>query len=88
MLGHKGPSIEVDFGMALRRLRLAAGFTQEQLALEAGIQRNFVSLIELGRNRPTITTVAKLANALGMPASALVAEAEGESLPTRVRSRK
>lgn len=79
MLGTKRPSIEVAFGMALRRLRLAAGLTQEQLALEAGIQRNFVSLIELGRNQPTITTIAKLAHALGMSSSGLVAEAETES---------
>lgn len=69
----------MPFGAALRRLRLAAGFSQEQLGLEAGVQRNFISLIELGHNQPTITTVAKLAVALGLKASELVAEAERES---------
>jgi transcriptional regulator with XRE-family HTH domain len=62
----------------LRRLRLAAGMSQEQLGLEAGLQRNFISLIETGQNQPTITTIAKLARALGMKASELVAEAERE----------
>lgn len=38
----------VVFGRVLRRLRKTAGLTQEQLALEAGVERNYVSLIERG----------------------------------------
>lgn len=38
------------FGRVLRKLRLAAGLSQEQLGLEAGVQRNFISLIETGQN--------------------------------------
>ena len=59
-------------------MRHAAGLSQEQLGLDAGVQRNFISLIETGQNQPTITTIAKLAHALGMKASELVAEAESE----------
>ncbi len=81
-----GP-FELPIGAALRRLRLTAGMTQEQLALESGVQRNFVSLIELNRNQPTISTIAKLARALGMKASQLVAEAEHEA-QARPRSRR
>src|SRR5262245_281847 len=76
MVGAHSRRFELPFGAALRRVRLAAGLSQEQLALEAGVQRNFISLIELGQNQPTITTIAKLARALGMRASELVAEAE------------
>ena len=57
-------------------MRLNAGMSQERLGLEAGVQRNFISLIETGHNQPTIRTIAKLARALGMKASQLVAEAE------------
>lgn len=78
MVGNSFGSYELPFGAALRRLRLASGMTQEQLGLEAGVQRNFISLIETGQNQPTITTVAKLARALGMRASELVAEVERE----------
>ena len=46
--------------------------SQEALAFEAGIQRNYVSLIELGRNQPTITTVFKLANALSIKPAKLI----------------
>ena len=63
-------------GHALRAFRLAAGLSQEQLGLESGVQRNFISLIETGQNQPTITTIFKLAQALNIKPSRLVAEAE------------
>jgi transcriptional regulator with XRE-family HTH domain len=55
---------------------MAAGLSQEQLGLESGVQRNFISLIETGQNQPTITTIFKLAHALNVKPSKLVAEAE------------
>ncbi len=64
------------FGQVLRKHRLAAGMSQEQLGLESGVQRNFISLIETGQNQPTITTIFKLAQALDLKATKLVAEAE------------
>lgn len=76
MVGKASGPFELPFGAALRRVRVAAGLTQEQLGLEAGVQRNFISLIETEQNQPTISTIAKLARALGMKASELVAEAE------------
>lgn len=76
MVGVSSGRYELPFGAALRRVRLSAGLSQEQLALEAGVQRNFISLIELGHNQPTIGTICRLARALGMKASELVAEAE------------
>lgn len=79
MVGTSSGNFELPFGAALRRLRLAAGMSQEQLGLEAGVQRNFISLIETGQNQPTISTIVKLARALGMKASELVAEAEAEA---------
>lgn len=78
MSGNLAPAPHVALGRALRRLRLAAGLSQEKLGLEADVQRNFVSLIETGQNKPTITTVFKLAGALGIKASDLVVEAERE----------
>ena len=76
MVGNFARDYELPFGAVLRRARQSAGMTQEQLGLEAGVQRNFISLIETGQNQPTLGTVSKLARALGMKASELVAEAE------------
>ena len=59
----------IAFGQVLRTLRKEAGLSQEQLSFEAGIERNFVSLIERGVNQPTIRVIFKLANALDIPPS-------------------
>ena len=66
------------FGQVLRRVRKAAGLTQEQLSLEAEVERNFVSLIERGVNQPTIRVLFKLAKALGTTPSQMLAEVEAK----------
>lgn len=73
----------MDFGRALRISRVAAGLRQDQLAKLAGIHASHVSLIEKGKRRPSVTTVEKLAHALGIPAHlfALLA-AESDDLRT------
>ncbi|MDU0736328.1 helix-turn-helix transcriptional regulator [Pseudomonas aeruginosa] len=68
--------VSKKFGKVLKERRKELGLTQEQLALEAGIQRNYVSLIERGINQPTITMLFKLAKALRCPASSLILEIE------------
>lgn len=76
MLGNTPISPHAAFGQVLRKHRLAAGLSQEQLGLESGVQRNFISLIETGQNQPTISTIFKLATALNVKPSKLVADAE------------
>jgi len=72
MLGKQKTSPQEAFGFVLRRLRLQAGLSQEALALEAGLQRNYISLMELGRNQPTVTVIYKLAKALGIRPAKLI----------------
>lgn len=64
------------FGKVLRESRLEAGLTQEQLGLEAGLRRTFVSILELGEQQPTLTTIIKIANALSISGSLLVQRTE------------
>ncbi|HCK7412059.1 TPA: helix-turn-helix transcriptional regulator [Pseudomonas aeruginosa] len=71
-------NISEAFGKALRARRKALGVSQEQLAHDAGIQRNYVSLIERGVNQPTITILFKLAVALKCSPSELISETEAE----------
>jgi transcriptional regulator with XRE-family HTH domain len=66
----------IAFGHVLRTLRKEAGLTQEQLSFEAGIERNFVSLIERGVNQPTVRVLFKLAAALGTSPSAMLSLVE------------
>ena len=72
----------VAFGRVLRSLRQEAGLTQEQLALAANVERNFVSLIERGINQPSIRIVFRLADALEVSASTLILQVEQEMLRT------
>jgi transcriptional regulator with XRE-family HTH domain len=48
----------------LRRLRQDRGLTQEELADLAGLNRNFVGMIEREENAPTVDTLEVLAKAL------------------------
>jgi transcriptional regulator with XRE-family HTH domain len=64
------------FGKALRAQREAAGISQEGLALTAEVDRTFVSQMERGIRQPTLTTLCKLAQALDMRPSTLVARME------------
>ena len=66
----------VAFGRVLRRRRLDASLTQESLALEAGLERVFISWLENGHKQPTFHTMLKLARALNCSASDLVSDAE------------
>ena len=72
--------IKLAVGKILRKLRLKAGLTQEQLALDADIRRTYVSLIELGQNQPTINTIFKLARALKISPSKFIKLVEQETL--------
>jgi transcriptional regulator with XRE-family HTH domain len=56
----------IRFGKRLRKLRLSAELTQEQLASQARISVDFLSLIERGINSPSFGTLEKIANALGV----------------------
>ncbi len=67
-----------NFGTVLRRLRKQALLSQEQLGFEAGLERNFISMLELGQRQPTLTTIEKISAALKMNASELIAQVELE----------
>lgn len=78
--------LAVVFGAVLREHRLRAELTQEQLAFEADIRRNYVSMLELGQNQPTLTMLFALAAALKCAPSDLLADVERKM--QRMRSSK
>ena len=71
-------AIKRRFGKAVRRLRNEAEVSQESLAAAAGVHRTYMGLVERGRVAPTIVVVEKIAAALRMAGSELLAEAERE----------
>ncbi|MES1172213.1 MAG: XRE family transcriptional regulator [Bacteroidota bacterium] len=60
-------------GTNLRRLRSKRGLSLERLARKSSVSRAMLSQIELGQSAPTITTLWKIARALGVTFSAIVA---------------
>jgi transcriptional regulator with XRE-family HTH domain len=66
------PRPQDQFGANLRRLRTAAGLTQMELADRAGINFTAVSRLERGDRDPRLSTVARVARALGVSVAALV----------------
>lgn len=67
------PATETEvFGQALKEHRLKRGFSQEQLGLESGYHRTYISQLERGLKSPSLTTIIHLAQILDTTASAML----------------
>lgn len=69
-------SISEAFGAELRVVREEVGLTQEDLASRAEVHRTYISLLERGLKSPTLSVIDRLAAAVGLSASSMVAAAE------------
>jgi transcriptional regulator with XRE-family HTH domain len=54
------------FGTVLKDFRKNAEKSQEALAFESGLDRTYISLLELGRRSPTLDTMLALCQALNI----------------------
>lgn len=61
-------------GENVRRCRKLKGMTQEQLALEAGMERSYVSDLERGQRNPSVRALGRLAEALKVQPHMLLLE--------------
>lgn len=61
-------------GQNLRRLRKAAGLSQEELAHRAGLDRTYISGVERGLRNPTVLVLQDLAGVLKVKPAHLLAE--------------
>lgn len=57
----------IAFAEQMKKVRKEAGFTQSQLAFEAGIPLSQVARIETAQINPTISTVFAISRALDVP---------------------
>ena len=73
----KNPHTKI-FGKVIRQYRQKKKLTQEELALESGLDRTYISLLELGSNSPSLDTMLALCNALNLSLSQLVIRMEDE----------
>ena len=64
--------LSLAFGEALRRARKRANISQEKLALDAGLDRTFISGLERGVRQPTLSTLFALSRSLNVAPHVLV----------------
>lgn len=70
---------QIKAGSVIHRLRVQRGMTQEMLSGFAGIARTHLSMIETGSKNPNLDTLWRIAQALDMKPSELVAAIEEEA---------
>jgi transcriptional regulator with XRE-family HTH domain len=70
--------VDKEFATVLRKLRLEKGFSQEAFAFEVGIHRTYVSQLERGLKSPSLKTLQKIAQVLGITLSDLMLLVETE----------
>lgn len=59
-------------GTNVRTLRKAKGLSQEELALDAGMKRSYLSDLERGVRNPTVRALGRLAEALAVEPAELL----------------
>ena len=59
-------NVKSQLGMRIVYLRKQKGWSQLDLAIEADVNRNYLSDLENGRRNPTVDVLEKIANALGV----------------------
>ena len=68
--------IKQAFAKTLKELRKIKGISQEALALEADLDRTYISMLERGKRQPTLETIFVLSAVLSCKPSELVRRVE------------
>ena len=63
---YQSDAVSVNIGERLRELREARNISMRALAARSGLSANALSMIERGRASPSVSTLYKLADALGI----------------------
>ncbi|WP_246627998.1 helix-turn-helix domain-containing protein [Paenibacillus oenotherae] len=56
--------IKQIIGKTVKALRIKQGLSQEDLAHECDVDRSYISMIEVGRNEPSVTKIFDLCKGL------------------------
>ena len=64
--------IRATVGLNVLKIRRERGLSQEELSFRSGLTRAYLSGLEAGRRNPTIVSLHKLAEALGVDIESLV----------------
>lgn len=62
----------MNYGKGMMMARTKAGMSKRQLAKEIGVDASFITHIETGRRKPSLDTLEKAAEVLGVPVPLLM----------------
>ena len=71
-------NISENIGHVLRKRRELLGFLQPQLAAISGVSIRTIQLVEMGKGNPSLETLIKLADPLGLQIDLSIKEAGGK----------
>ena len=63
---------EKKLGQNMKKIRLAKQMSQGDICRKLGLGRSYISNVESGKNNPTLSTITKLAKALGVRIEELI----------------
>lgn len=69
-------NLQQKLGLAIIKLRKEKGLSQEKFALEADVDRRYMSDLENGKRNPSLEIIEKIANRLEISISKLFLEVE------------
>jgi len=76
MTAARDPLLINAFAAAIKSRRAAMGWSQEELAWRAGVDRTFIARLESCRNQPSLSVVFALAEALKVSVPNLMADTQ------------
>jgi transcriptional regulator with XRE-family HTH domain len=66
----------MNIGEQIKRMRTAKGLSQKEVIMNASLDKAQYSRIENGKTDPSVTTLEKIAKAIGVPLAELFASTE------------
>ena len=72
-------NLRVALAKQIRSGRTRRGISQEELAFRAGLHRTYISLVERSKKSLTVDSLARIASALDIKPSKILASAEKRS---------
>lgn len=75
---HSSNTLKQIIGKIVKAIRIKQGLSQEDLAHECDVDRSYISMIEVGRNEPSVTKIFDLCKGLKIKPSDFFKLVEGE----------
>ncbi|MCS7465009.1 helix-turn-helix domain-containing protein [Paenibacillus doosanensis] len=81
-MSQQQPIIKQIIGKIVKSIRIKKGLSQEDLAFECNVDRSYISMIEVGRNEPSVSKIFEICEGLNIKPSDFfkLVEAEYENL--------